>query len=293
MPSDREYTVGENSPLISVEELLQEIGRGGLRIVDCRFDLMQPLAGRRDYEEAHIPGAVYADLDMDLSAATEPGSGRHPLPDPEELARTFGRLGIGSTTRVVLYDDRSGAVAARGWWLLRWLGHARAALLNGGFARWRALRGPVESGPVKVTAQNFVARPDCELVLETGEVVAAGENCRELRLIDARDSARFRGEAEPIDTVAGHIPGALSLPFSKSLDNDGCWRKRAELRRVWQTVLGRDLEAPCSVMCGSGVTACHLVISALLAGLTEPRVYVGSWSEWITDPDRPIATGDS
>ena len=285
--------MADRSPLISVEDLLQAIGSSDLRIVDCRFDLMQPLAGRRDYEAAHIPGAVYADLNTDLSAAVRPGSGRHPLPEPQELARTFGRLGIDANTRVVLYDDRSGAVAARGWWLLRWLGHHRAAVLNGGFARWRALRAAVEEGTVEVAAQNFSPRPDQQMVLETGEIVAAGENCHKLRLVDARDSARFRGEAEALDRVAGHIPGALSLPFSESLDSDGCWRERAELKRDWDTVLGGNLELPCSVMCGSGVTACHLVISALLAGLREPRVYVGSWSEWIADPCRPVATGES
>ncbi len=281
------------SPLISVEDLQQAIGSSDLRIVDCRFDLMQPLAGRRDYEVAHIPGAVYADLNTDLSAAIGPGSGRHPLPEPDELARTFGRLGIGANSRVVLYDDRNGAVAARGWWLLRWLGHHRAAVLNGGFARWRVLRAPVEKGTVEVAAQNFSPRPDYKKLLETGEIVAAGENCRDLRLVDARESARFRGEAEPLDRVAGHIPGALNLPFSASLDGDGCWKERAELKRTWGMVLGGNLEPPCSVMCGSGVTACHLVISALLAGLREPRVYVGSWSEWIADPCRPVATGES
>ena len=281
------------SPLISADELGARIASPDLRALDCRFSLQQPAAGRADYAVAHIPGAVYADLDKDLAAAPEAGSGRHPLPDPLELTRTFGDMGIDSDTQVVAYDDNNGAFAARAWWLLRWLGHERVALLDGGFLRWQQLQLPVEEGAGHVTAKvfNAVARP--EMVLQTTEIVSAAENSCDLRLIDARDTARFCGVTEPIDRVAGHIPGAVNLPFSENLDSSGCWKQPAELRRIWQDVLGRDLNAPCSVMCGSGITACHLVISALVAGLSEPRLYVGSWSEWIADPERPVAVGPS
>lgn len=279
------------SPLISVESLQQQLGSAKLCILDCRFDLHDPQAGSRDFESAHIPGAVYADLDRDLAAEIRPGTGRHPLPDPRELARTFGAMGIGAGTRVVVYDESTGALAARAWWLLRWLGHEPVELLEGGWSRWQALQAPVESGAVSVAAGQLTAAPDERLVLETAEIAAAVRNGSALRLIDARDTERFRGIAEPIDAVAGHIPGAVNLPYTACLADDGTWRAPDELRALIEGVLGGDLEAPWSAMCGSGVTACHLAISARLAGLREPRVYIGSWSEWITDPGRPIVTG--
>lgn len=283
----------DRNPLISAEELHASIGNPKLRIVDCRFDLMRPSVGRSDYLHGHLPGAVYANLDKDLSAPIGPGTGRHPLPEPATLAATFGRMGIGTDTLVVVYDDCSGAIAARAWWLLGWLGHEQALLLEGGFERWQALGLPLDAGEVSVSPQDFAANPRDELILETEEIVQAGVDCSKLRLVDARDAMRFRGETEPIDTVGGHIPGAVNLPFSASLNSDGRWKGRAELKRIWSNVLGDDLNASWSVMCGSGVTACHLAISAVLAGLREPRLYVGSWSEWITDPTRSVASGGS
>ena len=279
----------EPSPLQTVAALQEQLGGDDLRILDCRFDLHDPQAGRRAYESAHIPGAVYADLDQDLSAAVRPGTGRHPLPDAQNLARVFGALGIGPQTRVVVYDDCAGALAARAWWLLRWLGHDDVALLEGGWARWQAMHAPVEKGANSAAAERFTAVPDNDLVLETGEILARIQAGETLRLVDARDEQRFRGLIEPIDTVAGHIPGAVNLPFTESLMPDGTWKSREELRVLLRDALGGNLEAPWSVMCGSGVTACHLVIAARLAGLREPRLYVGSWSEWIADPSRPVA----
>ena len=277
------------NPVISAEQLWSNMGEANLRIVDCRFELTRPDAGRNDYLRGHLPGAVYADLDKDLAAPVASGTGRHPLPDPAELALMFGRLGISTDTKVVVYDDCSGALASRAWWLLRWLGHDRAAVLDGGIMRWQSLQLPVEQGGIVVATQDFIAAPRPELILETTEILAA--TAESLLLIDARDPARFRGEVEPIDNVAGHIPGALNLPFTESLSSDGTWKSEHELRQLWQEVLARNHETPCGVMCGSGVTACHLVISALRAGLPEPRLYVGSWSEWITDPGRPIDAG--
>ena len=291
MQPDRGITLDDRDPLISTEQLAAIVGNSDVRVVDCRFDLTHPSAGHACYLEEHIPGAVYADLDKDLAATVGPGTGRHPLPDPAELARTFGRLGIDAKTCVVVYDECSGALAARTWWLLRWLGHARVALLEGGIAHWRALGLPVESCEMDVDQKLFKPDPQAEMVLETQEIVAAGAERAHLRLVDARDAARFRGEIEPIDTVAGHIPGALNLPFSESLNDDGTWKDRTELKRMLENVLGSDGDAPWSVMCGSGVTACHLAIAGLLAGLPNPRLYVGSWSEWIAHPDRSVATG--
>ena len=283
--------MARSSPLISADNLAAEISNSGLRVLDCRFDLQEPAAGRADYEAAHIPGAVYADLDKDLAAAPGPGSGRHPLPDPAELAKTFGGMGIDTDTRVVVYDDCSGALASRAWWLLRWLGHDQVLLLDGGFSSWQRSRLPVETGANRAAATVFVGAPRDQMVLETSDVVARNDKAVDLRLVDARDAARFSGATEPIDAVAGHITVAVNLPFSENLDASGYWRGPAELRRNMKRVLGSDLSSPWGVMCGTGVTACHHVVSALVAGLSEPRLYVGSWSEWITDPERPVASG--
>jgi thiosulfate/3-mercaptopyruvate sulfurtransferase len=278
-------------PLIGADELGARIAKSGLRVLDCRFSLQEPAAGRAAYEAAHIPVAVYADLDKDLAAAARPGSGRHPLPRPDELAMTFGGMGIDADMHVVVYDDSSGALAARAWWLLRWLGHAKVSLLDGGFSAWQRFQGPVETGAVRVTARNFAAAPRDGMLLETKEIVTGLGSPGDLLLVDARDPARFCGVSEPIDRVAGHIPGAINLPYSENLEASGQWKEPAELRRIWRRVLGSDPSAPWGVMCGSGVTACHHVVSALVAGLREPRLYVGSWSEWIADPERPVATG--
>ncbi len=276
--------------LIDCEELHSRLGEQRLRIVDCRFELLDPEAGRRLHDDAHIPGAVFADLDRGLSAPVTASSGRHPLPDVAAIAATFGRLGVSRGTQVVVYDQRDGALAARCWWLLRWLGHNDARLLNGGFARWQELGLQTETGQVRIAPEQFEPEPREQLVLRTPEIVAAGEDRGSLQLVDARDGERFAGISEPIDPVAGHIPGAISLPLTASLEDDGTWKSPDELRRLWENVLGERFGQPWSTMCGSGVTACHLVISGLLAGLPEPRVYVGSWSEWITDPNRPVAS---
>ncbi len=274
--------------VISCDELTGIMADPDVRIIDCRFELLDVDAGRRLYREQHIPGAVFADLDRDLAAPVGAGTGRHPLPDAGTLAETFGRLGIANSSRVVVYDQGNGALAARCWWLLRWLGHDAARLLDGGFARWQALNLPTATGEFAGIPAHFAPAPRDDLVLLTREIVAAGADCGSLQLVDARDSERFAGRHEPIDPVSGHIPGAINLPFTASLNADETWRKPAELRTLWEKTLGEGVNRPWSAMCGSGVTACHLVLSGLIAGLPEPRVYVGSWSEWISGPDRPI-----
>lgn len=282
--------MGDFTGLILPTDAESHLDDPDCRIVDCRFDLSKPHAGHAAFFEAHIPGAVYADLNKDLAAPLRPDTGRHPLPDIAVLESTFGSLGIGGDTEVIVYDSGSGAMAARAWWLLRWLGHTHVTLLDGGFARWQAMDLPIESGAFGVAARQFRGAPRPAAIITTQELVALGASVEAMRLVDARDVARFRGEAEPIDAVAGHIPGALNLPFSESLNSDGTWKAKNELRRMWARVLGDDPGVPWAVMCGSGVTACHLALSGLLAGYREPRVYVGSWSEWIRDPERPVAS---
>ncbi len=277
--------------LIDAAKLHSILNDRDVRVLDCRFELMDPKAGRKAYESGHVPGAVYADLDKDLAGPVKPGTGRHPLPDPRHMAQTFGRLGIDNRCRVVAYDEGSGAVAARAWWLLRWLGHESVSILDGGFSGWAEAGLPIESDPVEIVPKSFTGQSHDERVLTTDDILAAGETASGLRLIDARDVRRFVGEVEPIDKVAGHIPGALNLPFSKNLAANGCWKSADELRDSLAELIGPPSGQRWAVMCGSGVTACHLVIAGILAGYREPRVYVGSWSEWIADPARKIAKG--
>lgn len=277
--------------LIDTQQLQNCLDGGNLRIVDCRFDLADPKAGRQSYLRAHIPGAVYADLDLDLAAAIGPDTGRHPLPDARDFAATLGRLGIDNRAEVIVYDADSGAVAARAWWMLRWMGHEKVRLLNGGMQQWSREGRPAESGTVRVAGTRFEGQPRREMTVTTAELVREMEHSGTCVLVDARDARRFRGEVEPIDAVAGHVPGARNLPYSRSLTESGTWKERSELEALWSAALGEDRRAGWIAMCGSGVTACHLAISALEAGYREPRLYVGSWSEWIRDPDRPVAPG--
>jgi thiosulfate/3-mercaptopyruvate sulfurtransferase len=276
--------------LIDASELNKHLEDETWRVVDCRFDLMHAQKGREHYLLAHIPGAVYADLNVDLAGSVRTDSGRHPLPDIDDLTATWGRLGIHSDTQVIVYDDSSGAMAARAWWLLRWLGHDRVALLDGGFRRWQALALPTKTGAVSVPEERFAPSPRNGRVITTEELEAAHASATAPRLFDARDAARFRGDREPIDPVAGHIPGATNMPFAGSLNEDGSWKTPAVLRDIWRSALGEDPELPWGVMCGSGVTACHLALSAVIAGFEEPRLYVGSWSEWIRDPRRAVTS---
>ena len=276
--------------LIDASELRKHLEDERWRVVDCRFDLMHPRTGREAYLHGHIPGAVYADLNVDLAGSVRTDSGRHPLPDVYDLAATWGRLGIHTDTQVIVHDDNSGAMAARAWWLLRWLGHDRVALLDGGLRRWQALALPMETGAVTVPEEQFAPAPQNERVITTEELEAACGSATAPRLFDARDAARFRGDREPIDPVAGHIPGAKNMPFTASLNEDGTWKRPTALRHLWSSALGEDPDLPWGVMCGSGVTACHLALSAVIAGYEEPRLYVGSWSEWIRDPRRAITS---
>lgn len=280
--------------LISVAELaelLEERGDDALRIVDCRFDLFDADKGPRDYAESHLPGAVFAHLDNDLAAPVTADSGRHPLPAPEEAAATFRRLGISARTQVVAYDGGPGGLAARLWWMLRWLGHDRVAVLDGGYAAWVAAGQALSQDVPRPAPGDFQAHPRPDWVLTTAELAASVRDNEPMTLVDAREAARFEGQSEPVDTAAGHIPGASNFPYVKNLRDDGRWRDAGELRALWDAHFGAEPPRGWAVMCGSGVTACHLALSAARAGLTSPRLYAGSWSEWIRDPARPRAGG--
>lgn len=279
--------------LIDPQDLCDHLDDTNLCIIDCRFDLADPQAGRRSYLDSHIASAVYADLNEDLAAQPTSDTGRHPLPIISVIATTFGRLGVDSDTRVVVYDAGSGGIAARAWWLLRWLGHTNVALLNGGLSRWKLLRLPLASGDPSAEPKSFQPSANDNWVITTAELGANLHDISGMNLLDARDHERFIGQVEPIDPVAGHVPGARNLPFSESLNADGTWKRPDELRELWAHHLGTNTGVEWAAMCGSGVTACHLVLSGIQAGYREPRLYVGSWSEWIRNADRPVATGET
>jgi len=276
--------------LIDVTQLKSLLAVADCRLIDCRSDLMQPEKGRADYLAGHLPGAVYADLDADLADPITDTSGRHPLPGVERFRKILESWGISNDTQVVAYDYANSALAARLWWMLRWMGHERVAVLDGGIAAWGAAGGELQTTVPQFAETVFDAIPKSEYVATTEEISVALAVGSEMNLLDAREAARFFAQTEPIDSVAGHVPGAINYPLSRNLNSDGTWRSATEVARNWTDVLAGRPIAPLIAMCGSGVTACHLVLSAKMAGLTEPRVYIGSWSEWIRDPARPIAT---
>jgi thiosulfate/3-mercaptopyruvate sulfurtransferase len=275
-----------------------------LVILDCRFDLTAPDAGGRAYLAGHIPTARYVDLNRDLSDPVSASSGRHPLPSPERLAARFEALGIRERSQVVVYDEVNGSFAARAWWLLRWLGHTRAAVLDGGMKAWRAAGGAIEAGatteaadsggpasaPPNSAPPSSSPRVDPQAVVGSDELAALMKEGHRL-LVDARAPERFAGAVEPIDPVAGHVPGAVNHPFSANLAGDGRFLPPEELERRWRERLNGVSPADTIAMCGSGVTACHNLLALEIAGLTGAKLYAGSWSEWIRDPKRPVARG--
>jgi thiosulfate/3-mercaptopyruvate sulfurtransferase len=279
-------------PLVSSDWLAAQVADAELRIVDVRWYLDPNRKGIEEYRAGHIPGASFLDVDEDLAA---PGGGRgrplgrHPWPPPEQVARVMGRAGIGARTRVVAYDDQAGAMAARLWFLLRVHGHADVAVLDGGIVKWRAEGRALETSTPSVAPALFEAR------LEPGRVLAKAEVARASRggqlILDARAAPRYRGESEPVDPRAGHVPGARNAPYSGNL-TDGpapVFLDRATLRRRY-VALGASGATEPIVYCGSGVSACHNLLALELAGL-RGRLYAGSWSEWSSDPALPVETG--
>jgi len=275
--------------LVSPQVLRSHLSDPEWVIVDCRFDLMQPDWGFRSYQESHIPNAVYADLDRDLSGPRTAKSGRHPLPDPKQFLARLGSWGIDATKQVVVYDTVGGAFAARLWWMLRLYQHLAVAVLDGGFGHWVRLGYPVESGIHTNAPTTYTAQPKMEQVATTQEV-EQNLNQQRLVLIDARAPERYRGELEPIDPVAGHIPGALNRFHQENLKPDGTFKPARQLKREFRALLGETPPEKVVFYCGSGVTSCHHLLAMEIAGLSGARLYAGSWSEWIRNPAHPVAT---
>jgi thiosulfate/3-mercaptopyruvate sulfurtransferase len=280
------------STLVSAEELSQSLGREGLVVVDCRFSLADPSAGGAAHAKAHIPGAVYAHLDRDLSDQRKRGEGRHPWPEADAFTAKLGEWGITRDSQVVAYDAGDGGLAAaRLWFLLRTLDHDRVAVLDGGWSRWTELGLPTESQVPRPESAAYASSGGFvrSMLLDPVQVQRALDG-GEL-LLDARAGARFRGESEPLDAAAGHVPGARNRPYVENLE-DGRFKPAAQLAREYRALLGRRDPSQVIAMCGSGVTACHLLLAMEHAGLPGARLFTGSWSGWISDPSRPIATGE-
>jgi len=278
------------STLIAPQDLHAQLA--SVVVIDCRFDLARPTAGREAYATAHIPGAQYAHLDADLSGPILPSTGRHPLPDPSVLAATFGRWGIDSSTQVIAYDADTGAYASRLWWLLRWLGHRKVAVLDGGYQAWQRAELPITHEVPNPRMTPFIANPNDELLVSAA-TVANLVTRKEWRVLDARAPERFRGEVEPIDPVAGHIPGARNHPFAWNIGSEGRLLPPTELAQKFEHSFAGVASEHSVMMCGSGVTACHNLLAMEVAGLSGAKLYAGSWSEWIRDSSRPVVTGGS
>lgn len=285
----------DGSTLVSVADLAASLDDPALRLFDCRASLADTGAGEAAWRAGHLPGAQHAHLEHDLSGPHAPGAGRHPWPQADGFAAWLGRAGVTPASRVVAYDAGDGAFAARLWWLLRSFGHARVAVLDGGLAAWTAAGLPLDAA---VPAIDHVTDPVApypgrfagERLLDAAAVaarVAAGD-----LLIDARGGERFRGEVEPIDRVAGHVPGARSRPYPANL-RDGRFRPAAELAAEFDALLAGRAPSAAIAMCGSGVTACHHLLAMAHAGRDGAALFTGSWSGWIEDPARPVATGDA
>ncbi len=280
----------ELSPLVSAQTLQGLLGTPGLLVVDCRHELTNAAAGPGAYAAGHVPGAIFADMDAELSGPRHPGAGRHPLPSPAAFAATLQRWGFTASSQVVVYDQGNGALAARLWWLLRARGHRNVQLLDGGYAAWLAAGYAVDTSTPQPVATEV---PVCDFagVLSSAEVVA-GLAARNITLVDARPADRFAGRNETFDPVPGHVPGAVSMPFSGNLTAAQRFLDVTQLQQRWSTLL-QNPEAPVVVMCGSGITACHDLVALELAGYRGARLYAGSYSEWITDPARPVVAGEA
>jgi len=274
--------------LISVAELAKQLGNPGLVVFDCRHELTNPEFGPKAYAESHIPGARFAHVDRDLAGPLTGKNGRHPLPDPNVFIAWLGRMGVANGGQVICYDNAGGTYAARLWWMLRWIGHRKVAVVDGGWQAWTGAGYPVTKDLPTPGPEKFTGKPDRSWVGTATVAERLGSN--EMILIDARTSDRFHGRNETIDPVAGHIPGAVNRFFKDNLNAQGFFKSPEELRAEFGTLVGRGTPKNVVHQCGSGVSACHNLLAMEIAGIKGSRLYPGSWSEWIADPSRPVAS---
>ncbi len=276
--------------LVTTQELAGRLSDASIVICDCRHDLMDLEKGRRAYADAHITGAHFLHLDEDLSGKKTGKNGRHPLPDADAFAEKMGSIGIDRDKQVIAYDDAGGPYAARLWWLLRWLGHDLAAILDGGINKWLGEGRAVDRGLPSTRPTTFVARQNDGMTVDANFVMANLQQPKSI-VVDARTPERYRGETEPIDPVAGHIPGALNRVFKNNLKTAGTFKTAAALKQEFTDLFRGKTPSQVINQCGSGVTACHNLFAMELAGLSGSKLYPGSWSEWCADPARPTAKG--
>lgn len=277
------------SPLVQVDWLHDHLAQQHIQVIDTRWYLMEPGRGQAEYQAGHIPGAIYLSIDTDLSAPKGHGPGRHPLPTAAAFAITASRAGIGADTLVVAYDSSGGAAAARLWWLLRYFGHAQVAVLDGGWQAWQAAGLPSEAGVSSAREAHFIATPHPDMVVHAADVERL-RHAPQTVILDARASERYEGRVEPIDPRAGHIPGALSAPFAENIAADG-QLLHPDILHSRFAALGATAAKTLICYCGSGVTAAHNLLGLELAGISGGLLYEGSWSDWSSDPERPVATG--
>lgn len=277
-----------HTTIISTTELAAHLGDPNWIILDCQHDLVNHAYGREAYAREHIPGALFVCLDDDLAGAKTGSNGRHPLPPVESLAALFSRLGVAAGKQVVVYDGAQNLYAGRLWWTLKWLGHDAVALLDGSLTKWKAEGRPVTAEPGRATPSQFVAHPNDGMKVDAAFVAA---HLQDRCIIDARAPDRYDGSAETIDPVGGHIPGALNRPWKANINADGSFKSAAALRAEFDALLGSRAAADVIQQCGSGVSTCHNIVAMEIAGLAGSKLYPGSWSEWSSDPSRPMAKG--
>ena len=270
--------------LIDSNSLLNELGNPAWLIIDTRYDLMNKEAGRNAYLEGHIPGAIYLDVHDDLSGPPVTNRGRHPLPTTDAMNELFSRTGITEHTQIIIYDDSFGSFAARLWWMLQYMQHPAAAVLDGGWQAWIANNNPVDNSIKDILPSTFNQQPDTNNVVHIDNV--QGHE----KIVDSREPGRYRGEFEPIDPVAGHIPGAINRFWKDNLSEQGFFKDKQELKRDFEQLLQEVPAEEAVFYCGSGVTACHNLLTVVHAGLALPKLYAGSWSEWSNTPGKPVAT---
>ncbi|GGH09599.1 thiosulfate sulfurtransferase [Paenibacillus segetis] len=280
------------NPIVSKKWLLARMYESDLVIVDCRFELGNPTAGREAFAISHIPGAVYLDLEADLSSPVGEHGGRHPLPDPDVLAQNLGRVGISNDKVIVAYDDQDGMYASRLWWLLRWLGHDSVFVMDEGFGVWKDSGYPVTDAQPVIIPSSFIPAIRHEMLADVKEVQQSIGNSNVL-LVDSRDASRYVGEQEPIDAKAGHIPGAINSFWKQVLDDHGAWKSDEQLREHFSPITeAMDTGREAIIYCGSGVSACPNVLALHKLGYPTVRLYAGSWSDWVSYPENPVATGE-
>ena len=278
--------------IISIEDLIKNLDNEEFIIFDCRCDIKDPKHGIESYTEGHIRNSIFVDIDNDLASKKTLKSGRHPLPDPDLLAQKLSQWGLSNSKQAVVYDDAGGAFASRMWWILKWMGHDKVAVLDGGIHEWNKKGGKLVTEQTIFNRSEFETNINDEMQVDVSEVEDAQYKMDRI-IIDARSKERYLGIEDKVDPIAGHVPGAISQPLSNNLVKGGTFKSPSELRLIYSKILGDTSPSTMISMCGSGITACHNILAMEIAGLKGTTLFVGSWSEWITDSSRPIAKIDS